>query len=77
MVKPTENPGTQGARQIWTSTGFVLSDPDDADINVKLQKGSDQVIRLAISLPPNIIRELKGLGDRLDRIEFLLEGLAS
>ncbi len=26
MVKPTENPGTQGAREVWVSGGVLLAD---------------------------------------------------
>lgn len=27
MAKPTENPGTQGAREVWVSGGIFIADP--------------------------------------------------
>ena len=55
----------------------VITDPEILAARAKVRKGSDQEYRIATDLPPNIIGELRGLGERLDRIEFLLEGLAS
>ena len=71
-TKVTQTDGAVAHRE-----AVVIADPETLVARAKVRKGSDQVYRLDTGLPPNIIGELKGIGEKLDRIAFLLEGLAS
>ncbi len=47
MAKPTENPGTQGAREVWVSGGITLATAD-GDAQVAISKVADGVYRLQV-----------------------------
>ena len=55
----------------------VIADAEDLEGRAKVRKGSDQVYRVEVQLPPAVVGELTGINQKLEMIEFLLKGLAS